>query len=55
MITRFPAEEPLVAGRHYITVDGPLPAVRDNDAGPSRRVREMIEESSKQERVEAGD
>jgi len=55
VITRFPAEELLVAGRHYFTVDGPLPAVRDSDAGPSRRVREMIEESSKQERVGVGD
>ena len=25
VITRFPAEELLVAGRHYFTVDGPLP------------------------------
>jgi hypothetical protein len=55
VITRFPAEELLVAGRHYFTVNGPLPAVRDSDAGPSRRVRAMIEESSKQERVGVGD
>ena len=55
VITRFPAEALLVAGRHYFTVNGPLPAVRDSDAGPSRRVREMIEESSKQERVGVGD
>ena len=55
VITRFPAEHLLVAGRHYVTVDGPLPAVRETDAGPSARVREMIEASSRQERVPVGD
>src|SRR6266403_1628838 len=55
VITRFPAEELLIAGRHYFTVDGPLPAVRESESVPSRRVREMIEASSKQERVEVGD
>ncbi len=55
VITRFPAEELLVAGRHYFTVDGPLPAVRESESAPSRRVREMIEASSKQERVGVGD
>ena len=29
VITRFPAEELLVAGAHYYTVNGPLPAVRE--------------------------
>src|SRR5438105_1410517 len=55
VITRFPAEELLVAGRHYFTVNGPLPAIRENESEPSRRVRELIETSSKQERVEVGD
>ncbi len=52
VITRFPAEELLVAGRHYFTVDGPLPAVRETESQPSARVREMIEATSKQEQVE---
>ncbi len=55
VITRFPAEELLVAGRHYFTVDGPLPAIRETESKPSTRVREMIEASSRQERVGVGD
>jgi biotin carboxyl carrier protein len=55
VITRFPAEELLVAGAHYFTVDGPLPAIRETESKPSKRVREMIEASSKQERVGVGD
>src|ERR1700687_3050912 len=55
IITRFPAEELLVAGRHYFTVDGPLPAIRETESKPSTRVREMIEASAKHERVSVGD
>src|SRR4249920_2662470 len=55
VITRFPAEELLVAGRHYFTVDGPLPAIRETESKPSAHVREMIEASAKQERVGVGD
>jgi hypothetical protein len=55
IITRFPAEELLVAGRHYFTVDGPLPAIRETESAPRKRVREMIEASAKQERVGVGD
>jgi hypothetical protein len=55
VITRFPAEELLVAGRHYFTVNGSLPAIRETEAKPSRRVREMIEASSQQERIGVGD
>src|ERR1700758_2966824 len=55
VITRFPAEELLVAGRHYFTVDGPLPALRESEPAPTTRVREMIEASSRQERVGVGD
>ena len=51
VITRFPAEELLVAGANYVTVKGPLPTERESDAGPSRRVTEMIESSAKSERV----
>ena len=53
VITRFPAEELLVAGRHYHTVNGPLPAIRETDPEPSARVREMVEASAARERVEA--
>jgi Xaa-Pro aminopeptidase len=55
VITKFPAEKLLVAGSHYVTVDGPLPATRETEAAPSRRVREMIGASAKGERVEVGD
>jgi Xaa-Pro aminopeptidase len=55
VITRFPAEELLVAGRHYFTVDGPLPAIRETESQSSTRVREMIEDSSKQERIGVAD
>jgi hypothetical protein len=36
-------------------VDGPLPAIRETESKPSTRVREMIEASSRQERISAGD
>jgi len=52
VITRFPAEELLVAGAHYHTVNGPLPTAREHEAAPSKRVREMVEASAKTERVE---
>src|SRR6202050_4502362 len=55
IITRFPAEELLVAGRHYFTVDGPLPAIRETESKPPKRVREMIEASARQERVGVAD
>ena len=55
VITRFPAEQLLVAGRHYVTVDGPLPAIRETESNPTQRVRGMIEASSRQERIPVGD
>ena len=51
VITRFPAEQLLVAGAHYHTVNGPLPTTRESEAAPSARVLEMIEASAKTERV----
>jgi len=51
VITRFPAEELLVAGAHYFTVNGPLPTTREHESEPSQRVVEIIEASSKAERV----
>src|SRR3974390_1907227 len=55
VITRFPAEELLVAGAHYFTVNGPLSTARETEAAPSRRVKEMVEASAKIERVGATD
>jgi len=55
VITRFPAEELLVAGQRYYTVNGPLPTVRENDPGPSRHVVEMVEASARTEKVGATD
>ena len=55
VITRFPAEELLVAGAHYFTVNGPLSTARENEAPPSRHVVEMVEASAKIERVGATD
>jgi len=55
VITRFPAEELLVAGAHYFTVNGPLPTTRESESAPNQHVREMIEASAKTERVGVGD
>jgi Xaa-Pro aminopeptidase len=55
IITRFPAEELLVAGQRYYTVNGPLPTVRENDPAPSRNVVEMVEASARTEKVGATD
>jgi hypothetical protein len=51
VITRFPADQLLVAGAHYVTVDGPMPTEREHESPPSQRVREMVEASAKTERV----
>src|ERR1700735_3031283 len=55
VITRFPAEELLVAGAHYFTVNGPLPTTRETETVPSKRVKEMVAESAKKEQVGAAD
>jgi hypothetical protein len=55
VITRFPAEQLLVAGAHYFTVNGPLPTTRENESAPSQHVRDMIATSAKQEGVAATD
>jgi Xaa-Pro aminopeptidase len=52
VITRFPAEQLLVAGAHYVTVNGPLAKVRESQPQPSDHVLEMIESSAKTEKVE---
>lgn len=48
VITRFPAEEPIVAGAHYFTATGPLPTTREtqshrNNAGALSRVQAVVE------------
>jgi Xaa-Pro aminopeptidase len=42
MITRFPAEELLVAGAPFVTVGGRLPIVRETEPSPNPQVVEMI-------------
>ncbi len=49
VITRFPAEELLVAGQRYYTVNGPLPTTRETETSPSVHVREMVEAGAKSE------
>jgi Xaa-Pro aminopeptidase len=55
IITRFPAEELLVAGAHYHTVNGPLPAIRETEPVPTEHILEMIEASAKTEVGVVGD
>ena len=49
VITKFPAEKLMVAGAHYVTVEGPLPTEREHEAPPSQGVLEMIEASAREE------
>jgi Xaa-Pro aminopeptidase len=53
VITRFPAEKLLVAGAHYVTVDGPLPTTREAEVPPSAEVIGLIQASAKAEHVQA--
>jgi hypothetical protein len=55
VITRFPAEQLMVAGAHYHTVSGPLSTTRENEAAPSKKVKEMVAASAKAEGVAATD
>jgi len=49
VITKFPAEELMVAGAHYFTVKGQLPTEREHEAPPNQNVLEMIEASARAE------
>jgi hypothetical protein len=51
VITRFPAEELLVAGATYMTVKGRLSTTRELEPAPSRDVVELIAASAKTEKV----
>jgi hypothetical protein len=55
VITRFPAEELMVAGAHYFTVNGPLSTTRENEAAPNKHVKEMVAAGAKKEGVMATD
>ena len=59
VITRFPAEELLIAGAPFVTVNGTLPTVREVEGTPNPQVVEMIAaaaraEVPKPEKVGAG-
>ena len=49
VITRFPAEELLVAGAPFVTVNGTLPVVRETEAPPNPQVVEMIAAAARAE------
>ena len=49
VITRFPAEELLVAGASYVTVAGPLPTTRELEAEPNQDVVNMIAAAARSE------
>ncbi len=49
VITRFPAEELLVAGAPFVTVGGTLPTLRELEPGPNPEVVKMIAAAAKAE------
>jgi len=49
VITRFPAEELLVAGAPFVTVGGQLPLVRETEAPPNPEVAKMVAAAAKAE------
>jgi Xaa-Pro aminopeptidase len=51
VLTRFPAEDLMVAGTHYFTTGGRLPTTREHDPAPRQSVVELIEASSRTEHV----
>jgi Xaa-Pro aminopeptidase len=51
VITRFPADQLLIAGTQYFTTGGTLPTVRETDPGPSEDVKKMIEASARMEGI----
>jgi len=46
VITRFPAEQLLVAGATYVTVNGPLETTRELESAPNREVVDLIAQSA---------
>ncbi len=53
IITRFPANELMVAGHHYYTATGPLSTTRTHDPEPSATVMNMVAAVARSARVEA--
>jgi Xaa-Pro aminopeptidase len=53
IITRFPANELMVAGHHYYTATGPLPTTREHEPPPNGRVAEMVKAVMQSAKVEA--
>ena len=51
IITRFPADKLMVAGAHYVSVEGPLPTTRELESPPNEDVLELIKTSARVERV----
>jgi Xaa-Pro aminopeptidase len=51
VITRFPAEQLLVAGATYFTVSGPLPTTRETETSPNLDVVSLLAASAKAEKV----
>jgi Xaa-Pro aminopeptidase len=49
VITRFPAEQLLVAGAPFVTVGGTLPTVRETEAPPNPEVAKMVAAAAKAE------
>ena len=49
VITRFPAEELLIAGAPFVTVGGTLPLIRETEAPPNPQVVEMIAAAARAE------
>ena len=50
VITRFPAEELLVAGAPFVTVSGTLPTIRDPEPPPNPEVVEMVVAAARTDR-----
>ncbi len=53
VITKFPANDLMVAGHHYYTASGPLPTTREHDAPPSGHVMDMVKAVTQSAKVEA--
>jgi hypothetical protein len=54
VITRFPAEELLVAGAPFVTVSGNLPIVRETEQPPNTEVIELIAAAARAEGEKVG-
>jgi hypothetical protein len=54
VITRFPAEQLLVAGAPFVTVGGTLPTVRETEAPPNPEVVKMVAAAAKAEGEKVG-